>query len=60
MHKSKKRKQGEAHYSKWSEQPRTLERDLGATATIAITQNRKFTKWIGFHKRKRAMDMQPQ
>ena len=57
IHKAKKRKQEEAHYSEWSEQPRTPRRDLGAIATIAITQNRQFTKWLGFHKKKREMDM---
>ena len=57
MHKAKKRKQAEAHCSEWSEQPRTPGRGVGATTTIAITQNRQFTKWLGFHKNKKEMDM---
>ena len=60
MHRAKKSKQAEAHCSEWSEQPRTPGRDLCAIATIAITQNRQFTKWLCFHKNKREMDMQPQ
>ena len=57
MHKAKKRKQVEYHYSKWSEHPRNPGRFLGAIAAIAITQNRQFTKWLGFHKSNRKMDM---
>ena len=57
MHRAKKRKQAEAHCSEWSEQPRTSEKDLGASIAITNTQNRKFTKWLCFHKNKREMDM---
>lgn len=59
MHKAKKSKQIDAHRSEWQEQERTPRRYPDATVAIAITENRQFTKWLGFHKNNREMDMKP-